>query len=74
MKMSKSRVQFSIEGDLRDSFNEKNWTEAYNNNDVSFKLKYGIKLVSGGFRKERRWVELLILTEKPPFFGQEIQN
>ena len=46
------RVQFSIEGDLRDSFNEKNWTEAYNNNDVSFKLKYGIKLVSGGFRKK----------------------
>ena len=29
-----------------------NWTEAYNNNDVSFKLKYGIKLVSGGFRKK----------------------
>ena len=46
------RVQFSIEGDLRDNFNEKNWTEAYNNNDVSFKLKYGIKLVSGGFRKK----------------------
>ena len=46
------KVQFSIEGDLRDNFNEKNWTEAYNNNDVSFKLKYGIKLVSGGFRKK----------------------
>ena len=46
------KVQFSIEGDLRDSFNETNWTEAYNNNDVSFKLKYGIKLVSGGFRKK----------------------
>ena len=46
------RVQYSIEGDLRDNFNEKNWTEAYNNNDVSFKLKYGIKLVSGGFRKK----------------------
>ena len=46
------RVQFSIEGDMRDNFNEKNWTEAYNNNDVSFKLKYGIKLVSGGFRKK----------------------
>ena len=46
------KVQFSIEGDLRDSFNEKNWTVAYNNNDVSFKLKYGIKLVSGGFRKK----------------------
>jgi len=45
-------VQFSIEGDLRNAFNEANWTKAYNNNDVSFKLKYGIKLRSGGFRKK----------------------
>ena len=45
-------VQFSIEGEIRDSFNEENWTKAYNNNDVSFKLKYGVKLVSGGFRKK----------------------
>lgn len=46
------RVQFSIEGEIRDSFNEPNWTRAYNKNDVSFKLKYGIKLVSGGLRKK----------------------
>ena len=45
-------VQFSIEGGIRDAFNEDNWTKAYNNNDVSFKLKYGIKLTSGGFRKK----------------------
>lgn len=45
-------VQFSIEGDIRDSFNEANWTKAYNNNDVTFKLKYGVKLISGGFRKK----------------------
>ena len=45
-------VQFSIEGDIRNAFNEANWTKAYNNNDVSFKLKYGIKLTSGGFRKK----------------------
>ena len=45
-------VQFSVEGDLRDVFNEENWTKAYNNNDVSFKMKYGIKLTSGGFRKK----------------------
>ena len=45
-------VQFSVEGDLREAFNEANWTKAYNNNDVSFKLKYGIKLTSGGFRKK----------------------
>jgi len=45
------KAKFSIQGALRDSFNEKNWTKAYNKNDVMFKLKYGIKLVSGGFRK-----------------------
>ncbi len=45
-------VQFSIEGDIRNAFNEVNWTKAYNNNDVSFKLKYGVKLISGGFRKK----------------------
>lgn len=45
-------INFSIEGDLRNAFNEENWTKAYNNNDVSFKLKYGIKLTTGGFRKK----------------------
>ena len=45
-------VQFSIEGEIRDSFNETNWTNAYNKNDVSFKLKYGVKLTFGGFRKK----------------------
>ena len=45
-------VKFSLEGDLRNAFNEANWTKAYNNNDVSFKLKYGIKLTTGGFRKK----------------------
>lgn len=45
-------IIFKVEGGLRDSFNEANWTKAYNNNDVSFKMKYGIKLVSSGFRKK----------------------
>jgi len=45
-------VQFSIEGDIRNAFKEENWTKAYNNNDVSFKLKYVVKLISGGFRKK----------------------
>ena len=44
-------VKFSIWGMIRDAFNEKNWTEAYNKNDNTFKLKYGIKLFSVGFRK-----------------------
>ena len=44
-------VKFSLQGDLREAFNEKNWTKAYNNNDNLFKLKYGIKLLSSGIRK-----------------------
>ncbi len=44
-------VKFSIMGDLREAFNETNWTKAYNKNDNLFKLKYGLKLVSGGIRK-----------------------
>ncbi len=44
-------VQFLVEGGIRDAFNEENWTKAYNNNDVGFKMKYGVKLTSGGFRK-----------------------
>lgn len=44
-------ARFSIQGGLRDSFNEENWTQAYEKNDVSFKLKYGVKLISGGFRR-----------------------
>jgi len=44
-------VKFSLNGDIRNSFNEKNWTDAWNNNDNQFKLKYGVKLNSGGLRK-----------------------
>ena len=44
-------VRFSILGDLRDSFTEKNWTDAYEKNDNTFKLKYGIKLLKSGLRK-----------------------
>lgn len=44
-------VKFSIQGALREAFNEKNWTGAYNKNDNLFKLKYGVKLLTGGIRK-----------------------
>ena len=44
-------VKFSLSGEMRDVFNEKNWTDAYDKNDNQFKLKYGIKLVSSGLRK-----------------------
>lgn len=44
-------AEFSIEGGIRDAFNEVDWTKAYEENDVSFKLKYGARLTSSGFRK-----------------------
>ncbi len=44
-------VKFSITGELRQAFNEKSWERAYNKHDNVFKLKYGIKLYSGGLRK-----------------------
>ena len=45
-------VKFAVEGDVRNTFNEEKWTQAYNKNDVSFKMKYGVKLTTGGFRKK----------------------
>ena len=44
-------VKFSITGELRNSFTEKNWTDAYDQNDNTIKLKYGIKLYKSGLRK-----------------------
>ena len=44
-------VKFSITGGLRDAFTEKNWTEAYDANDNTIKLKYGVKLAKEGLRK-----------------------
>lgn len=44
-------VKFSVTGAFREAFNEKNWERAYNKHDNAFKLKYGVKLVSGGLRK-----------------------
>jgi len=44
-------VKFSVTGELREAFNEKNWEKAYNKHDNVFKLKYGVKLFSGGLRK-----------------------
>jgi len=42
---------FSLTGGLRNAFTEKNWTQAYNENDNTMKLKYGVKLAKGGIRK-----------------------
>jgi len=44
-------VKFSLNGEVRNVFNEKNWTDAYEKNDNQFKLKYGIKIASTGIRK-----------------------
>ena len=39
-------VRFSITGGLRDSFTEKNWTEAYDQNDNTIKLKLSLIHIS----------------------------
>ena len=44
-------VRFSVQGNTRKAFNEANWTKSYEIHDVSVKIKYGIKLVTGGIRK-----------------------
>ena len=44
-------ARFSIMGDLRESYTEKNSTDAYEKNDNTFKLKYGIKFLKTGLRK-----------------------
>jgi len=45
-------VKFAVQGTIREKFNEKNWTAAYNKHDNLFKIKYGIKLQAGSFRKK----------------------
>jgi len=47
-------VKFSLNGELRNAFNEKNWTDAYEKNDNQFKLKYEIKLTSGKKKKKKK--------------------
>ena len=51
-------VKFSVNGGLRDAFNEKNWERAYNKHDNVFKIKYGVRLYSGGLRKHEIGVPL----------------
>ena len=44
-------ARFSLTGELRDVFTEKNWTEAYDAFDNTIKLKYKVKLAKDGLRK-----------------------
>ncbi|MCY3854403.1 MAG: hypothetical protein OXF28_02175 [Thaumarchaeota archaeon] len=44
-------VKFAIDGLIRNMFNEKNWTDAYNKNDTQLKIKYGIKTIKIGIKK-----------------------
>lgn len=46
-------VKFSVRGKSRDSFTESNWTEAYNANDVSIKIKYEVHITSMGLRRQK---------------------
>lgn len=46
------KIKFSVRGDSRESFNEEGWTRSYNANDVAVKVKYAIKMISGGLRRK----------------------
>ena len=47
------KIKFSVQGRNRDAFNEANWTDAYNANDVAIKIKYEIQVTSGGLRRRK---------------------
>lgn len=46
-----ANVRFSIQGALRKAFNENNWTQAYGKFDNTFKLKYEIRVHTGGLKR-----------------------
>lgn len=46
------KVRFSVQGASRNAFNETNWTKAYDANDVAIKIRYGVRLWTGGLRKK----------------------
>lgn len=50
-EMITATVTFSVRDGLRDAFNEEAWKRAYDIHDNSFKLKYGVKVYTGGARK-----------------------
>src|SRR3712207_7648524 len=49
-------LSFRIQGDIRDSFSQKNWERAYNKHDKGFLMKIEIDLKSG--RSEEHTSEL----------------
>ncbi len=66
-------VKFSIQGNLREAFNEKNWARAYNKNDNLFKLKYGVNL-SPAESENMRLESLLKHIGRLHYSGPEIQS
>ncbi|HEX2170544.1 MAG TPA: hypothetical protein VHF65_09625 [Nitrososphaera sp.] len=56
-------LSFRIQGDIRDSFSQKNWERAYNKHDKGFLMKIQIDLKSG-----RRRIALIKLVRKAALF------
>ena len=56
-------LSFRIQGDIRDSFSQKNWERAYNKHDKGFLMKIEIDLKSG-----RRRIALIKLVRKAALF------
>lgn len=44
-------VQFKVDGQIREVFNQQVWTDAYNKHDNNFRIKYVIKVLTGSVKK-----------------------
>lgn len=45
-----AKVAFSVRGALRDMFDEEHWEKAYKEHDNTFKLKFEVRVYTGGVR------------------------
>jgi len=62
--MIEFELSFSINGKIRDNFNQDIWTDAYSKHDNLFRLKYVIELLTD----KRRLIEPISFVKKASFY------
>jgi hypothetical protein len=60
-------LQFKVDGQIREVFNQQRWTEAYNKHDNAFVVKYVISVQTGSARK-RDVAEPIKFVRKASFY------
>lgn len=60
-------LQFKVDGRIREVFNQRTWTDAYNKHDNVFRVKYVIKVQTGSVKK-RDVVEPVKFVRKASFY------